>query len=144
MKILFNNNNETAKWLLRVGLAFVFIYASAEIYLNPANFIKYVPSFILNSVPLDLFLNLFGVIEVALAAWLLSGWKGAYPSIISVAMIVGIVVFNIEHFQVLFRNVAIGFGGLALLVLEIKKNKLSRKTQVERNISSIAACSIER
>jgi hypothetical protein len=125
MNDLYNNKNEVAKWLLRIGLAFVFIYASVEIYINPSNFIKYIPSDILNILPLHLFLHSFGVIEVALALWLLSGWKGAYPSIISVAMIIGIVVFNMEHFQVLFRNVAIGFGGLALLVLEMTKAKPS-------------------
>jgi hypothetical protein len=123
MNELYTNKNEVAKWLLRIGLAFVFIYASVEIYLNPHNFIKYIPSSILNMFPLHLFLHSFGVIEVGLAFWLLSGWKGVYPSLISVAMIVGIVIFNMEHFQVLFRNVAIGFGGLALLVLEMKKAK---------------------
>ena len=128
MKNLLNNKNEIAKWFLRIGLAFVFIYASIEIYLHPSNFIKYIPASIVNMVPMDLFLHSFGVIEIALALWLLSGWKGEYPSIISVGLIIGIVVFNMEYFQVLFRNVAIGFGGLALLVLEMKKSSSATKT----------------
>jgi hypothetical protein len=127
MKGIINNPNEVAKWFLRFGLAFVFFYASVEIYLHPQNFIKYVPTCMLNALPLDLFLNSFGVIEVALTFWLLSGWKGEYSSIISVVMIIGIVVCNMEHFQVLFRNVAIGFGGLALLVLEMKKKRTATK-----------------
>lgn len=36
-------------------------------------------------------------------------------------LMIGIIAFNPEHFQVLFRNVAIAFGGLALLMLEIKQ-----------------------
>ena len=114
------SNNKLAVWFLRVGLAFVFAYASYEICVNPANFLKYTPKFILSIVPENMFLYTFGVAELVLAAWLLTGWKPEYPSIISVMLMVGIIVFNPEYFQILFRNVAIGFGGLALLMLETR------------------------
>ncbi len=114
------SNNKLAVWFLRVGLAFVFAYASYEICVNPTNFLKYTPSFIFNFVPENVFLYTFGVAEIALAAWLLTGWKPEYSSIVSVMLMVGIIVFNPEHFQILFRNVAIGFGGLALLSLETR------------------------
>jgi uncharacterized membrane protein YphA (DoxX/SURF4 family) len=114
------SNNKLAVWFLRVGLAFVFAYASYEICVNPANFLKYTPSFILNVVPENAFLYTFGVAELVLAVWLLTGWKPEYASIISVMLMVGIIVFNPEYFQILFRNVAIGFGGLALLMLETR------------------------
>lgn len=114
-------NNNIAKWLLRIGLAFVFVYATVEIHINPQNFLKYVPGCVLDIVPLDLFLPAFAVIELALALWILTGWKGQYSSFLSVLMIAGIVACNMEHFQVLFRNVAIGFGGLALTALEVTK-----------------------
>lgn len=119
--------NELAKWLLRVGLAFVFVYAAVEVYVHPANFLKYIPNIMLNQIPLDLFLGLFGISEVVLAVWLLSGWKGIYPALLSVLMMIGIVVFNMEYFQILFRNIAIGFGGLALVVLEMTKDKEESK-----------------
>lgn len=123
------NNNSIAKYLLRVGLAFVYVYASIEIYLHPANFLKYIPDCILHYISKDLFLDIFGVVEIALALWLLSGWKGHVPSLLSVFFMVGIVAFNMEHFQVLFRNVAIAFGALALVVLElshVKRNSHKR------------------
>lgn len=131
--------NELAKWFLRVGLAFVFLYASVEIYFHPANFLKYVPQFVQDSLPLDLFLLLFGVFEVAIAVWLLTGWKGQYPSLLSVLMIIGIVAFNMEYFQILFRNVAIGFGGLALVVLELTKDKEERKKITRKSEEKLAA-----
>lgn len=112
------SKTKIAIWFLRVGLAFVFAYASYEICINPANFLKYTPSFIFNFIPENLFLYSFGVAEIALAAWLLTGWKPEYASVISVMLMVGIIAFNPEYFQILFRNVAIGFGGLALLMLE--------------------------
>lgn len=112
------NKNTLAVWLLRAGLSFVFLYASVEIYNNPANFLKYVPEMVTAFIPMDLFLPLFGVAEVLLGVWLLVGWKGQYPSMLSALMMAGIVAFNMEHFTVLFRNVAIGFGSLALVLLE--------------------------
>lgn len=121
-------NSSIAVWFLRVGLAFVFAYASVEIFINPTNFIKYTPQFVLNIVPLKPFLYSFSVVEIVLSVWLLTGWKPEYPSIISVVLIVGIVVFNPEYFQILFRNVAIGFAGLALLMLETRKQKQNAAT----------------
>ncbi len=120
------SNNKLAVWFLRVGLAFVFAYASYEICINPANFLKYTPQFILQVVPENLFLYTFGVAELALAVWLLTGWKAEYASIISVSLMVGIIAFNPEYFQILFRNVAIGFGGLALLMLESKSKLIGK------------------
>ncbi len=122
------SNNKLAVWFLRVGLAFVFAYASYEICINPANFLKYTPQFILQIVPENLFLYSFGVAELALAVWLLTGWKPEYASIISVMLMVGIIAFNPEYFQILFRNVAIGFGGLALLMLESKTKFVQKAT----------------
>jgi uncharacterized membrane protein YphA (DoxX/SURF4 family) len=122
------NNNKLAVYFLRFGLAFVLVYAAVEIYLHPDNFLKYVPKMILNLVPLKLFLDVFGVIEVVLAAWLLIGWKGHIPSLLTVLMMAGIVVCNPEYFQVLFRNVAIGFGGLALILLEKTEDKTENKS----------------
>lgn len=107
-----------AKWCLRLGLAFVFIYASVEIFISPERFLKYVPELMRTAIPADIFLPVFGVSELVLAAWLISGWKGAYPSMLSALMMVAIVACNMEHFQILFRNVAIGFGALALVFLE--------------------------
>ena len=116
---------DLAKYFLKIGLAFVFIYASVEIYLHPDNFLKYIPPFMMDFMPIDLFLDVFGVAEVLLAIWLLSGWKVQYPSIISFLLMVGIVVMNPEYFQVLFRNVAIGFGSLALAALEMARERTS-------------------
>jgi hypothetical protein len=131
------SNTSFAKWLLRIGIAFVYVYAAVEIYLHPDNFLKYVPKVILDYVQLDLFLLVFGVLEIVLSVWLLSGWKGHYSSIISVVMIAGIVVFNPEYFQILFRNVAIGFGGLALLVLELRKNKEEKMQKLENHTTKL-------
>lgn len=118
------NNNKLAILFLRVGLAFVLVYATVEIYIHPENFLKYIPKVVLTMLPVSLFLDLLGVGEVVLACWLLSGWKGQYASFLTVLMMVGIVACNMEHFQILFRNVAIAFGGLSLIMLEAPEKKV--------------------
>lgn len=119
------NHHHTASWLLRIGLAFVFAYASIEIYVNPQNFLKYTPTFIFDLVPVQTFLFIFGALELLLSIWILTKWKSEYAAVISVMLMLGIILFNMEHFQILFRNVAIAFGGLALLSLETKKDDSS-------------------
>lgn len=116
-----------AKWSLRIGLAFVFIYASVEIFISPDRFLKYVPLFLQQAIPSHLFLPLFGVSEVLLAVWLLCGWKGHIPALLSALMMAGIVAFNMEHFQILFRNVAIGFGSISLVLLELTDSQKRRE-----------------
>lgn len=133
------SKTELAKWLLRFGLAFVFVYATIEIYINPQNFLKYTPKSVLTYVPLDFFLNAFGVVELAVAVWLVSGWKGEYPALLSFMMMVGIVAFNMEHFQVLFRNVAIAFGSLALVCLELEKIKQVPRKIITKIIAKLNA-----
>jgi uncharacterized membrane protein YphA (DoxX/SURF4 family) len=125
------NSNNVATYLLRVGLSFVLLYASVEVYIHPANFLKYVPKFIFDIIPQQLFLDVFAVAEIILSVWLLSGWKGKYPALISVLLMVGIIAFNTEYFQILFRNVAIAFGGLALVALEQAREKISEKVSVK-------------
>ncbi len=111
-----------AKWLLRVGLAFVYGYASIEVYINPINFLKYIPPSVVQIVPLNIFLTLFSIFEILLTLWLLSGKKTEYAAIISAFLMLAIIIPNTEFFSVLFRNVAIGFASLALAMLDYKSH----------------------
>ena len=113
-------NIDLAKWFLRAGLAFVYLYAAIEIQLNPQNFLKYVPPTVQTILPTNLFLLLFGIFEVALAACLLSGKFGKYMGLISFILMTGIIFPNLVYFSVLFRNVAIALASLALVALETK------------------------
>ncbi len=111
--------------ILRWGLAFVFVYATIEIFVHPANFLKYTPSFITLLIPLKFFLIGFACFEVLLALWLISGYKTQYAALISFFLLIGIVFLNLGHFQVLFRNVAIAAASLSLYILDRGKITLS-------------------
>ena len=102
--------------ILRVGLAFAFLFPPLNALLDPYSWIGYFPQFLHGYVP-DLFLlHSFGVVEVIIALWILSGWKIFYPSVLALLMLVSIVFFNAADFQVLFRDLVIGSIALALAV----------------------------
>ena len=120
----------TALWLLRVGLAFVYAYASVAIYFNPESFTKYIPPSMQSMMPMDLFLIVFGVAEVLLVIWLLSGKRTEYAGIISAVIMMSIVLTNITYFSILFRNVCIAFASVALFILEYKPKPKSDPTML--------------
>ena len=107
-----------ARLSLRIGLATVFAYASFEAFTSPNVFLQYIPDFVTGLIDPDFFLPVFGFSEIILALWLLSGWHTRYAAIVSFFLMVAIVGFNPEHFNILFRNIAIGFAALSLALLE--------------------------
>jgi uncharacterized membrane protein YphA (DoxX/SURF4 family) len=104
-------------WLLRAGVAFAFLYPPLNAIGDPNSWIGYFPSFVHGYVPDEVLLHTFGVIEVIIALWILSGWKIFWPCCIAAAMLVAIVVFNLPQLQVLFRDLAIAMAALALAFL---------------------------
>jgi uncharacterized membrane protein YphA (DoxX/SURF4 family) len=100
-------------WLLRGGLAFVFLFAAMSSFLDRETFAGYFPSFLPSSWATEL-LPVFAVYEVVLAAALLSG-RFTYPaSVLAASTLVAITAANPDAFEVLFRNVAIACAALAL------------------------------
>ncbi len=100
-------------WWLRLGLAFVFGYAAVAALSSPEAFLAYFPSF-LPEWAIHFALPSFAVYELALAAAFLSGRHVHSASLLGVATLIGIVTFNLDAFDVLFRNIAIACAALAL------------------------------
>ncbi len=100
-------------WLLRAGLAFVFLYAGAASFRHPTTFARYFPSFLPSRLTSDL-VPLFAVFELLLAVSLLTPRFTYVASWLAAATLAGIVVANLDAFEVLFRNVAIACAALAL------------------------------
>jgi hypothetical protein len=115
-----------AKWMLRLGLAFVYGYVAVEIYLVPANFIKYIPPQVLTYLPHDQFLMIFGIFEILLTLWFISGWHTEYPALISFFAMAGIIAPNLDYFSILFRNVAIATASLSLSILDWKHHTIAK------------------
>lgn len=101
-------------WFLRVGLAFVFLYAAVSMLVTPEVFAGYMPSFLPAPWVETICLPCFSVYEVLLAAFLLAGRRLFAVSLLSAVTMAGIVVLNPDSFDLLFRNVAIACAALSL------------------------------
>src|SRR3989338_1821078 len=97
---------QVAEAILRIGVAFAFLYPPINALGDPQAWIGYFPLFVKGYVPDEVLLHAFGLVEVFVALWILSGWRIFLPSVAATAMLLGIVVFNPSEFQVLFRDMA--------------------------------------
>ncbi|MEX2017313.1 MAG: hypothetical protein WD876_02470 [Candidatus Pacearchaeota archaeon] len=107
---------------LRLGLAFVFIYAAISAFLNPGAWIGYVPSFIWNPITRAYFLFAHDIVNLGLGLWLLTGKKQFYAAIVSCLALAGIIIFNLSSFLITFRDVGLLFAAIALAAMNYKKN----------------------
>lgn len=105
-----------AETLLRLAVAFSFIYPAVSALSDPYSWVGYFPSFLLASVGTSslVLLHAFGVIEVLLALWVLFGKRIFVPSVIAAVMLLAIIAFNLAQFPILFRDVSIALACLAL------------------------------
>ncbi len=110
-------------FFLRVGLALVFLYAAIASFLNPGAWEAYIPSWIEVVVPISFFLMGFSLYQVGLALWLLSGKYTFYAAVLAAVTLLGIIVPNIGDLDVIFRDVAIFFGAVALALLTFESQK---------------------
>ena len=102
--------------LLRLGVAFAFLYPPIDALFDPTSWISYFPHFMRGFVPDTLLLHGFGVLEVIIALWILSGKKIFLPSCVAAAILIAIVLFGLSDFQILFRDLSIAAAALALAV----------------------------
>ncbi|MBI3634109.1 MAG: hypothetical protein HY228_00645 [Candidatus Yonathbacteria bacterium] len=108
------NTKNTSDILLRIGVAFAFLYPPINAIFNPDSWIGYFPKFVHGIVPDLVLLHGLGVVEVIIALWILSGKKIFFPSLIAGITIISIVLFNLNNFEVLFRDLSIAMVAFAL------------------------------
>ena len=127
------NAEKIVSIVLRVGVAFAFLYPALNALVDPDAWIGYFPLFVKGYVSDLALLHAFGIVEVVIALWILSGWRIFWPSVAATAMLLGIVVFNLPNFQVLFRDVALAAMPLSLAVIsygdERRKQGFSGRTE---------------
>jgi uncharacterized membrane protein YphA (DoxX/SURF4 family) len=111
----FLDRHNFAPLLLRMGLATVFIYAAVSSYLDPREWVGYLPSFIVENFNAEALLKLFSVYELLLAAWLLSGVYARYAGLLCALTLAGITVSNVSLFAISFRDIGLMFAALALM-----------------------------
>jgi uncharacterized membrane protein YphA (DoxX/SURF4 family) len=111
--------------LLRLAVAFAFLYPAIDAWFDPASWLGYFPgivtqAFHIVSIPLKLsdlvLLHGFGLLEIVLALWVIFGKRVRIPALLMALILFVIVGFNLDpaNFSVLFRDVSIALACLAL------------------------------
>ena len=121
----FTKSNMATSLLLRIGLAFVFIYAAVMSFIHPLEWVGYLPSMISGEDLRLTLLKAFSVGQIILALWLLSGFFTRFAAILTAVTLLGITVADFSIFAITFRDVGLFFAALALAALEVKSNKPS-------------------
>ncbi len=109
---------ELVSLLLRLSLAFSFIYVAIASFITPNNWIGFIPDFLPgNFITRAYYLTFFSFYEVLLGLWLLSNKKTFYAAILSSATLFAITITNISAMDIVFRDVSLFLAAVALTVL---------------------------
>jgi len=104
-------------FLLRVGLAIVFLYAAIASFMEPNSWIGFLPAFAREILPTNVLLWLFSIYEILLALWLLSAKRTYLAALFATGTMLLIIIFNMGALDVIFRDVAILFMAIALAIM---------------------------
>lgn len=107
-----------APLLVRVGLVTVFFYAAISSLVSPRDWVGYVPDFIRLILPAEVVLMGLSVVELILAAWLLSGVYVRYAALVAAALLAGVTISNLSLLPISFRDIGLFFAALALALLK--------------------------
>lgn len=101
-------DERTVMLLLRLGLAFAFIYPAVSAVFEPTSWIGFFPDFIREFVGNDtLLLHAFGSTESIIGFWLISGRALFTPSALASLYLIAIIFFNWAAMEIVFRDISI-------------------------------------
>ena len=108
----------TKKYLLNFGLAFTLFYAGIAAFMNPFDWIGFVPMWVEKfGTSRELALHMHSVAEILLGVWLLSNWKVQWAGLVVALDILVILLVNGFSGGVLlitFRDVGLLFTAIYL------------------------------
>jgi len=112
------NNSDVVSWLLRIGLAIVFLYAAISSLQHPLIWAAFLPVFLTKAVAVTTLIKLFAIYELVLSAWLLSGKYHKFSSLLVALTLIGIIVTNPSQLITTFRDIGLAFMALALYFMD--------------------------
>lgn len=117
----FNRFSKQGPLLLRVGLAFVFVFAGVAALSNPSNWIGYIPTWIQNTLPFpaEIFLKIHASADILIGVLLLFGVWIRWVALAGALFLLSIVIFyGID--EVTFRDIGL-IGALLYIVVSRKE-----------------------
>ena len=128
IKDFFIKNKDYSIPIIRISLALVLLWFGIDEIINPENWFGYVPSWLSNVLPLDLFFILNGTLEIVVGFLLLIGLKTrivafiAALHLLSITVVVGYNDVGVRDFGLTMMAVSLIFSGAGVLSLDNKKN----------------------
>lgn len=103
--------------LLRIGLAFSFIYPPLSAFLDPYAWVGYIPAFLTLSGLSDMtLLHLFGLLELLVGVLLLLNIQVRKTAAVAAVILFFIVAYHYRQMDVLFRDIPILLMAVALML----------------------------
>lgn len=97
-----------------MAVAFAFLYPPIDAFFHPDSWVGFFPMFMRDHVPGGALLPMWGIVEILIALWILSGKKIFIPACAAALSLVLIVVFNFSLIDILFRDFAIALVAASL------------------------------
>jgi hypothetical protein len=101
---------------LRIGIAIFFLYTAIASFLQPYSWIGYIPPVLKSLLPEQILVMAFSLFTLALAVWILSGWRTFFAASLSGLTLLVIIAANYTQMDILFRDFTIFMATGALVV----------------------------
>lgn len=109
------NMHKGSPFLLRTAVAFAFLYPPIDAFFHPDSWVGFFPVFIRDQMSPSLLLSAWGIVEILIALWILSGKRIFIPSLMAALSLMLIVLFNFSLIDILFRDIAIALAAASLV-----------------------------
>lgn len=113
-------NKNYVERALRLGLAFAFIYPAASAFIEPNNWIGFIPIFVRDIISADIFLPIYSIIEFVIGIGLVFSKNPFYYAVSGAALLAAVVILNIGSFDLVFRDISIIGMAISLALLHVK------------------------
>jgi len=107
----------TPSLVLRIAIAFAFLYPPIAAYFSPDNWIWFVPDFVELVMPKLFFMQLFSVLQILIAFGILFLKNPTLPAVAASIILAAIIVLTWSAFDATFRDVSIFLAAIALIML---------------------------
>ncbi len=119
------SKNNLANLILRLGVAFCFLYAGIGGFIDPEAWVGWFPRFMRDIIPELLLLKIWGIYEIITGLWILSGKNIFGPSIVASLSLAGLILTNLGAMDIIFRDVTILTVTIALAIQNYPKKELT-------------------
>lgn len=119
------HNKKIISGLLRIGIAFSFLYPAIDSLFNSDTWVGFFPNWLLSISPVDVIVlaTIFSVIEIFIAVGILLMPKPTLPTLTAIIVLGAIIVFNWSALDIVFRDISILIMAIALIVLHKKQHR---------------------